>query len=626
MQDFARGVIGLRAYTTDDSGLTVEPETSEEWRDWVAASRTRNWCERDPLLDWLHLYGDAKGFERDPEPDPRTDFQAFVFRQGHAFEAAVVEYLAKRDRVCRMDGSPEWLRSMGACEQTFAAMRRGEPIIHQGLLRNPENRSYGAPDFLIRSDVLRRLFPDAISESEARHGAPGLEAQAWHYRVVDAKFNSLQFDRNWHAGANHLAYMVQTVIYSAALGRIQGYLPGHSYLLGRGWRKGAADGSTSSMDRLAPVSPENVVRGEKLRAHAEHAIDWVRRVRREGASWDPRIRPCARELLPNPKNAANHPWHRALAALARDLEDVTLAWQVGSPGRERAHVAGIDRWTDPRLCAAVLGLTGRRAALFDRALGVNRDPHGPTISPARISAAVDEWGTPRAVEFFVDFETVSNLADDFARVPDQNGQALIFMIGCGHVEDGQWQFSCFVADALDIAGEGAIVEAWLGHMESVRLRLAPEVRRPLVFHWSPAETATFGGLSSARSRNADRAQSWAEPNWFDFLDRVMRREPVIVRGPMGFGLKTVARSLKEHGLIETSWDDSVTDGLGAMMAAWWCADEANRLGRRLADIDLMADVSAYNEVDCRVMMEVNTCLRARTSRGEHPTHLELAAA
>ena len=47
----------------------------------------------------------------------------------------------------------------------------------------------------------------------------------------------------------------------------------------------------------------------------------------------------------------------------------------------------------------------------------------------------------------------------------------------------------------------------------------------------------------------------------------------------------------------------MTDGLGAMVAAWWCADAARMQGGLLADVDLMAEVSAYNEVDCRVMME-----------------------
>ena len=123
-------------------------------------------------------------------------------------------------------------------------------------------------------------------------------------------------------------------------------------------------------------------------------------------------------------------------------------------------------------------------------------------------------------------------------------------------------------------------------------------------------------MKSARARHTLRESSWVEPNWFDFLNRVMKKEPVIVRGPMVFGLKTVARSLKQHGLIETDWLDGVTDGLGAMVAAWWCEDECKIQGGSLVDVDLMAEVSAYNEVDCRVMMEAITYLRGTTVAGK----------
>ena len=77
---------------------------------------------------------------------------------------------------------------------------------------------------------------------------------------------------------------------------------------------------------------------------------------------------------------------------------------------------------------------------------------------------------------------------------------------------------------------------------------------------------------------------------------------------MGFGLKTVARSLKQHGLIDTSWPEDVTGhGLGAMVAAGGCADDARMQGVCLPDVDLMSEVSAYNEVDCRGMMESVVC-------------------
>jgi len=83
----------------------------------------------------------------------------------------------------------------------------------------------------------------------------------------------------------------------------------------------------------------------------------------------------------------------------------------------------------------------------------------------------------------------------------------------------------------------------------------------------------------------------------------------VVRGAMAFGLKSIAKAMHGHGLIQTLWDDGPADGLGAMMASWWCYDEAKRTGAHITDIPVMREVIAYNEVDCRVMWEVVSYLR-----------------
>lgn len=619
--------MGFEAYTHDDRGAEVIPGDRADWQDWVSASKTRNWCNHDPLLDWLDLYGKHKGFVPDAKPDLRIDFQEFVFAQGNRFEAAVVAHLTSKVEVCSFAGGMDWSMSMDACRQTFDAMTRGVPIIHQGVVRNAKTRTYGATDLLVRSDVLFRLFPDALTEAESSIGASGIGATSWHYRVVDIKFTTLELDRAWHAANSHLAYMVQTAVYNNALGRIQGYLAPSAYLLGRGWKKGTRDaGSTSCMDRLAPVRNAHVVRGEALETIVDQAVEWIRRLRREGHGWDPRVQPIMPELRPNPGNGQDQPWHGAVAQLAEELEDVTLAWQVGLPGRKRALAQGIERWTDPRFTAEVAGVNGAYRPALDMMLDLNRSPGGPgavKVLPRRVEAGRSEWGVPAGVEFFVDFETVSNLDDDFKRIPEQNGQPLIFMIGCGHVEDAQWQFSCFIAKDLTAGSEAGMVDDWLAHMETVRRRIAPSVARPLVFHWSPAETSTLSGLESARERSPERAKAWEgeqEPNWYDFLNRVIKKGPVVVRGPMGFGLKTVGKSLKRHGLIETEWPGGILDGLGAMVAAWSCYAESARTGRPVAELELMDEpdpgaatrgIKQYNEIDSKVMMEVIAYLRAR---------------
>jgi predicted RecB family nuclease len=101
---------------------------------------------------------------------------------------------------------------------------------------------------------------------------------------------------------------------------------------------------------------------------------------------------------------------------------------------------------------------------------------------------------------------------------------------------------------------------------------------------------------------------WPELPWFDFL-KVMRAEPVVVKGAFGFGLKAIAKNLYKHGLIDTSWEDGPVDGLGAMVGAWYCNRQVAETGQSMRDMDYMQEIEAYNEVDCKVMWELVNYLR-----------------
>lgn len=63
------------------------------------------------------------------------------------------------------------------------------------------------------------------------------------------------------------------------------------------------------------------------------------------------------------------------------------------------------------------------------------------------------------------------------------------------------------------------------------------------------------------------------------------------------------------GLVETLWGEGPAGGMGAMIGAWWRDVEAERLSCRLIDVELMQDIRAYNEIDCRAMMEIVRHLR-----------------
>ena len=89
----------------------------------------------------------------------------------------------------------------------------------------------------------------------------------------------------------------------------------------------------------------------------------------------------------------------------------------------------------------------------------------------------------------------------------------------------------------------------------------------------------------------------------------MRKEPVTVKGALGFGLKAVATAMHSQGWIETDWADSPVDGLGAMVGAWRCDAEARQRGVSMATLPLMGEIAEYNQVDCEAMMEIVRYLR-----------------
>ncbi len=623
----------------DGSGVAV-PVTPEDWREWVSAGRTRNWILNDPLTDWLQLYGRSHGYVPREEMKSYSgdlDFVQFIFEKGREFEAGILQLLQERYEVTTIASDYKEIRSLDKAQETFTAMKRDAPVIYQAVLWDAHNLNYGSPDFLVRSDILRDLFPLSISEQEAATSAPDLGDRGWHYRIMDTKFTTLHLNASGTELANSgsgPAYKAQLFIYNRMLGRLQGLEPPESYLLGRGWQmtsKGVTTRGTNAMERLGPVPQYGSTTNKVLIADAvESALDWVRRVRTEGHNWQLLPEPSVPELYPNmagagddmmletdsdqsePDDENDEPpgqWMSVKKWLADELKELTQLWQVGVNKRKDAHLNGIYRWDDPVLTPADVGVTGaKQGPVLQQMLEVNRND-GSTILPVRLGTERDEWHPTPGVEFYVDFEFCSDLNDDFLSLPEKGGQPLIFMIGCGHVEKGAWQFKSLVVNCLSETEELRIIQEWFEHMAAVRDRLDPRNARPSIFHWSQAEpTALHNAYNSAWNRHSQPAD-WPELGWYDFLQKVMRIEPVVVKGALGFGLKAVANAMHSQGFIDTNWADSPVDGLGAMVGAWRCDEEARRQGVPMSGLPLMEEIASYNEVDCKVMMEIISYLR-----------------
>ena len=613
-----RPVRGAFALVTRDDGNTILPTSDADWDEWVSAGAIRHWAANDTLLDWLERFGGERGFARDGQRatyDERFDFQRFLAAQGKRFEDRVLRDLEDRIGLTRIEVNPDDARSLAAAQATVAALERGERAIAHGLLRDPQSKTYGRIDLLIRSDILAGLCSDAYGDhDDPGTAAPALHGAAWHYRVIDVKFSALELLKDGTLSTSSaLGTCAQVWTYNRMLGRVQGFVAPFAYVLGRSWRQGSTGRGDTCWERLARIPAETYVRSREaaLGDVVAEGAAWVRRVRMEGAAWQVLPVPTIDELWPNMKNDRDHPWHEAKKDIAEELRELTLLWRVSAAMRDRARARGVTRWDDPRISADWIGVTGEtHGPMFDAMLAVNRDA-GPPVRPARITADGDRWRDRGPAELYVDFETVNDLNDDLSTFPKKGGRPLIFQIGCGTYVDGSWDFVQFTARALTAAAEADMIDAWLAHVAAVAVRAglagAADAR---IFHWSPAETTFMeGAYTSARARHPERA--WPLLGWYDLLERIVHPAPVVVRGARGFGLKAVARAMRSHGLIATDWGDGLADGTGAMAGAWAAAAIAAQDPTHpdLGTVELMAEVGRYNEIDCRVMAEVLEHLR-----------------
>ena len=308
------------------------------------------------------------------------------------------------------------------------------------MLRDAQNLNYGSPDFLVRSGMLHELFPNAIAAPEASIAAPDLGAGDWHYRVVDTKFATLHFNAagtQLDNNGSRPAYKAQLYLYNRMLGRLQGYSPPESYLLGRGWQHGTgrdAPRCAHALARLGPVPQDGSVANRVPIADAvESAVAWIRRLRAEGSQWQLLPTPSVPELYPNmsglddgemmldigpgerehgyePDNSSDGHWVGVKRWLADELKELTQLWQVGVGRRKQAHEAGVYRWDDPQVTpdlvgdglsyqAALRGVMGRRFCNA-WAARVVQEKSPSRAGVVRAMARSDHWrcvSTPRWV-------------------------------------------------------------------------------------------------------------------------------------------------------------------------------------------------------------------------------------
>lgn len=619
---------------------------------WVSGTSIKNHLLNDPLLDWLKLYYGKRGFNTTPSTHMRVNISNqrglrdqlqhsmkeeekqlhILFEMGLKFEDMVMSYLREKFPNAVKRVQEERFPSIHEMDKTYGYMLEGVPIIEQAVLYNNQNKTFGVADILVRSDWLNKIVnKEVVDENESKVGAPGINAPDYHYRVVDIKWTTMMLCSDGRCIRNSgrfPAYKGQLAIYNATVGLLQGYTPPKAYILAKSWKDDKAiydsdgnynDDRYTCFDRLGEVDYENF--DQQYINRTMQAINWVRRVRFEGDQWSC-VPPSVSELYPNMCNHYDTPYHHIKKELSNQINELTQIWMVGVKNRQIGHENGIYKWSDKNCNSKNLGINGPKIGpIVDEIIKINRCTSNRKINPSVILNNSCNWQTKNNLDFYVDFESINEIFYD-TTINLQNSKqesGVIFMVGVGYEEKGQWKYKSFCMDHYSIDEEGRILDEFCDFIES---RIGRNKKKPTFFHWGNAEVSMFNNAIRRHNFN----QRWTnfknnKVRWLDFC-KVFQEEPIVIKGAKKFNLKEVASVMNSHGLIKTKWEeDGPSTGLGAMIDAanfYHFIEEFNNMSKRdqsshidqyNKNMDMFGSIEYYNEVDCKVVWEIVNYLR-----------------
>jgi hypothetical protein len=616
--------------------------------EWVSASKTRNYILRDPLIDWLNMYGRKKGYIPDdhiPGYDPRLNFGKYIMNQGCLYEENIMIKLRNKfgDKLVEIKNNKSFTVKI---KETIKLMNAGTPIISQGMIFNLKLKVYGIPDLIVRSDYIN-LLTDSKAISKPLLGC-SLSSE-WHYRVVDIKFSTLKFKADLTTLLNcgsQKAYKTQLDIYNQCVGELQGYTPKRSYIMGRGWdatKKGVIYKSSDPFSKLGIVdySKQDI----DVLSDTIEAVEWIRKLTIHGENWDITSEKIVPELYPNMCNENSTGWDQVKHALSIRLKEITIIWQCGVVARDLAHAKNIFRWDDPTLTSEILGIKGPKTGpIVNNILKINREDSIDNVYPLTIKSNLYDWRELEEIEFYIDFETVNSIYN-----LEDNSCNVIYMIGIGCIINNEWIYKVIISDDLSFKSEEKIVREFLqyignltkmtsecggcsskiDHTRNIHLscnkctwNYCPDYGwwdglaqcqcsvydsdveyTPIkLWHYSAAE---FNMLNSAFSRINFEDDLNTIKTRLELQDLLMivKDSSIVIKGAFNYSLKSIVHSLHSLGKIEVSYDNcKITSGSSGLLAAIIAVNDVN--AQVLKDHELIKDTIVYNEIDCKSLYEI----------------------
>ncbi len=296
-------------------------------------------------------------------------------------------------------------------------------------------------------------------------------------------------------------------------------------------------------------------------------------------------------------NVSDERWAKARANIRQRQPggEMLRLWNIGPTAQQKLVKAGITSLTSLMSAAShsipkgIMKYPGPMQAIMQaNHTGVAQRSQG-------IAPAAKQW------EFFVDFEFFSNLNVDFDQQwPQLKGTPMIFMIGIGWLDNGQWQYRECIAEREDHLAEQALLAEFIAILQA---QTNNRLDQAVLYHWHNAEPVECKHAAERHQLPSDHVL--LNLPWFD-LKNVLIDNACAVPGAWDYSLKSIAKALAALDIYyDPAWPNDLADGAQAQLVGWYAYRKPE--ARASTEMQLL---SRYLEADCRATWKILAWLRA----------------
>ena len=528
----------------------------------------KNYILKDPICDFFEIYSDKY------KEDENTYYKNYIIKESNDYKLNILK------KIIELSGIDVPLNP--TFNQTKELIYNDSQLIIQGILLD-KNDFYVTCDVIISYKLFKNIFPKINNLPFHLYCTREKD-----YLLINICYNTLNFkiDLKDVQNEGYILYKKCSMFaFREVFYELSGFKP-ECFLLGKEYYY-----KNTLLPKKEFIAKINF--DEKIKTTFKKSIEWIKQLKENYHTMKLLPKPSCIELYPN-MNACNSKWENEKLKIANEIKEITLVWNITYEERCNLFEKNIICWDDPKLLKELKET--KKKKIQERMIHMNQQNDILMYPRKNISSNFKKILEEKSVEIYFDIESFLSFDEKQDLFLDTNKKSTPVIAIIGFIFNDR--FYDITINNYSIEDEKRIIKQFSSYLYNIS-----KGKTIHIYHWGNAENTYFQYIHKKYPRI--NFPNYKLINVLDYF----RTEPIIIQGIFKFGLKSVGKSLYNHGLIKTTWEEN-DSGLDTMIQFKDICEKNNKNIplKRYVEIN---EIIEYNRIDCQVLYEIVELLREK---------------